>query len=115
MTLNHLSHAHSPLQGILFQLLHKIVYPMQLLWNIDFLRAVVITLAASYAVVGAVISEWLGGFGGLGVHGGLQPLGPVHGLILGVLLFGQVVPSLRFSLCDKIITLCGAGGRSRPG
>ena len=25
-------------------------------------------ISASYAVVGAVISEWLGGFGGLGVY-----------------------------------------------
>ena len=41
------------------------------------------------------------GLSGLGIHGGLQPLGPVHGFFLGVLLFCQVVPSLHFSLCDK--------------
>ena len=36
------------------------------------------------------------GLFGLGVHGGLQALRPVHGFGLGVLLIGQVAPSLRF-------------------
>ena len=45
----------------------------QIFWNIKFPGAMSqffagLRISASYAVVGAVISEWLGGFGGLGVY-----------------------------------------------
>ena len=36
------------------------------------------------------------GLGWGSIHGGLQALRPIHGFGLGVLLVGQVVPSLRF-------------------
>ena len=62
-------------------------------------------ISASYAVVGAVISEWLGGFGGLGVYMTRVRKAYSFDKMFAVIFVGEDLDVL-IDLCDRIMVVC---------
>ena len=63
-------------------------------------------VSASYAVVGAVISEWLGGFEGLGVYMTRVKKAYAFDKMFSVIIFISVISLLLMLLISVIRKLC---------
>ena len=63
-------------------------------------------VSASYAVVGAVISEWLGGFEGLGVYMTRVKKAYAFDKMFSVIIFISVISLLLIATVSLIKKLC---------
>lgn len=83
----------------------------QIFWYLKFPSALPqffsgLRIAAAYSVVGAVISEWLGGFGGLGVYMTRVKKAFAFDKMFAVIFFISAVSLALMALVDVIERLC---------
>ena len=84
-----------------FQIFRHIKFPSALPQLFSGLR-----IAAAYSVVGAVISEWLGGFGGLGVYMTRVRKAFAFDKMFAVIFLISAISLLLMALVDRLQKLC---------
>lgn len=72
-------------------------------------------ISASYAVVGAVISEWLGGFEGLGVYMTRVSKAYAFDKMFAVIIFIVIISLLLMGVVNLIKTLSAVGESGEKG